>query len=128
MLREVFGPWGRTVRAPLGWIVHARSGDKGSDCNVGFWVRHRGAEYDWLRNVLSVGKIRELLGPEYKKGKAIDRFEFPGLKAVHFLLREHLDRGVSCTRTYDFLGKNTAEFLRARFVDVPVKFLERGRI
>ncbi|KAJ5698167.1 hypothetical protein N7462_000172 [Penicillium macrosclerotiorum] len=33
----VFSP---TVRAPLGYIVHARSGDKGSDTNVGFFVRH----------------------------------------------------------------------------------------
>lgn len=34
---SVFGP---TTAGPLGWIVHARSGDKGSDCNVGFFVRH----------------------------------------------------------------------------------------
>ncbi|KAK5702564.1 hypothetical protein LTR97_003509 [Elasticomyces elasticus] len=27
---------GTTVKGPLGWIVHARSGDKGSNCNVGF--------------------------------------------------------------------------------------------
>lgn len=31
---------GPTTKAPLGAIVHARSGDKGSDCNVGFFVRH----------------------------------------------------------------------------------------
>jgi hypothetical protein len=32
---ETMGPF---VRAPLGHIVHARSGDKGSDANVGFFV------------------------------------------------------------------------------------------
>jgi hypothetical protein len=63
-----FGP---TERGPLGWVVHARSGDKGSDCNVGFWVRHRD-EWDWLRSLLSVETIKTLLADEYK-GKAIVR-------------------------------------------------------
>ncbi|KAI9168092.1 alcohol dehydrogenase [Paramyrothecium foliicola] len=45
-----FGP---TSKVPLGYIVHARSGDKGSDCNVGFFVRHFD-EWDWLRSVLTV--------------------------------------------------------------------------
>ena len=31
---------GGTVRGPLGWLVRTRSGDKGSNANVRFWVRH----------------------------------------------------------------------------------------
>ncbi|TPX10376.1 uncharacterized protein E0L32_008595 [Thyridium curvatum] len=46
---QSFGP---TCTAPLGYVVHARSGDKSSDCNVGFYVRHAD-EYPWLRTVLS---------------------------------------------------------------------------
>lgn len=118
--------FGATVRAPLGTIVHARSGDKGSDCNVGFWVRHND-EYSWLQTLLSVNFMKQLLADEYK-GKRIERCEFPGLKAVHFLLKDHLDRGVSCTTSVDFLGKNCAEYLRARVVDVPIRFLARGKI
>mgnify|MGYP004501915901 CR=1 FL=1 len=118
--------FGATVRAPLGTIVHARSGDKGSDCNVGFWIRHQD-EYAWLQNLLSTEAMKQLLANEYN-GKRIERCEFPGLKAVHFLLKDHLDRGVSCTTSVDFLGKNCAEFLRAREVDVPMRFLARGRI
>ncbi|KAF2428887.1 DUF1446-domain-containing protein [Tothia fuscella] len=118
-----FGP---TQRGPLGWIVHARSGDKGSDCNVGFFVRHKD-EWDWLRSLLSVNTVSVLLGDEYK-GKPISRFELPNARAVHFLLHDHLDRGVSCSSSYDFLGKNVAEFLRARHVDIPVKFLNRGKL
>lgn len=118
--------FGATVKAPLGSIVHARSGDKGSDCNVGFWVRHQD-EYAWLRSLLSSGFVKQLLADEYK-GKKIERCEFPGLKAVHFLLKDHLDRGVSCTTSVDFLGKNCAEFLRARVVDIPMRFLARGRV
>lgn len=136
--------WGETVKGPLGWIVHARSGDKGSNANVGFWVRHRD-EWDWLRSLLSVVAIKELLADEYKAGKKIvsilvldmmgnadraeqDRFELPNMYAVHFLLHDHLDRGVSCSSSYDFLAKNVAEYLRSKHVDLPLKFLNRGKL
>lgn len=71
---EVFGP---TTRAPLGYVVHARSGDKGSDANVGFFVRHAD-EWDWLRSVLTVDKIRALLGKD-DTGNKIFRFELPNI-------------------------------------------------
>ncbi|KAK1763972.1 hypothetical protein QBC33DRAFT_613409 [Phialemonium atrogriseum] len=117
---------GPTTKAPLGYITHARSGDKGSDANVGFFVRSAD-EWDWLRSVLTVDKIRELLG-EDDTGKPIFRFELPRLWAVHFLLKDHLDRGVASSSTYDVLGKNLAEYLRCRHVDIPDRFLERGKI
>lgn len=63
--------FGDTVRGPLGWIVHARSGDKGSNANVGFWVRHQD-EYDWLRTILSTKTLKDLLSDEYN-GKSIVR-------------------------------------------------------
>lgn len=119
--------YGPTTRAPLGYIVHARAGDKGSNNNVGLWVRHVD-EYDWLRALLSTDTLKRLLGKEYKKGGQIDRFELPHLHAIHFLLHDHLDRGVSISTTLDIFGKNTSEFLRCRVVDVPNRFLERGRI
>lgn len=125
-LTSEFGP---TIRGPLGWIVHARSGDKGSDANCGFWVRHRD-EYLWLRSLLSISTAHELLG-ELGRSRAqlsIERFELPGLQAVHFLFRNLLDRGVGVTTTVDFLGKNVAEFLRAREVDLPTRFLHRGKL
>lgn len=62
--------FGQTVRGPLGWIVHARSGDKGSNCNVGFWVRHKD-EWEWLRSLLSADTIKRLLAEEYKGKKIV---------------------------------------------------------
>jgi hypothetical protein len=50
------------------------------------------------------------------------------LKAVHFLLKDHLDRGVAASSNYDALGKNLAEYLRAKHVAIPKAFLARGRI
>lgn len=123
-----FGP---TDRVPLGTIVHARSGDKGSDCNCGFWVRHAD-EYTWLTNLLTVDRIKQLLGKEYDTSRQpkieVERFELYNLRGVHFLFRNLLDRGVTSTSSVDFLGKNCAEFLRSRHVDVPVKFLNRSRL
>ena len=121
---DSFGP---TVRLPLGKIALGRSGDKCSDCNVGFFVRHDD-EWEWLRSMLTVSKIRELLGPEEDKGKLIDRFEMPNIKAVHFLLHDHLDRGYDACSTYDTLGKNCLEYLRAKTVDIPKKFIDRGTV
>lgn len=66
-----------TRKAPLGHVVHARSGDKGSDCNVGFFVRHED-EWDWLRSYLTAEKVRELLG-EDDTGKPVFRFELPNI-------------------------------------------------
>ena len=117
--------FGETVRLPLGKIVLGRSGDKCSDCNCGFFVRYDD-EWEWLRSFLTVAKIRELLGPEEDKGKPIDRFEMPNIRAVHFLLHDHLDRGYDACSTYDTLGKNAMEYLRARTVDLPRKFVDRG--
>ena len=71
--------YGPTTRGPLGWVVGGRSGDKASDANVGFYVRHDD-EWDWLRSLLSIDKVKQLLDEEYKGGK-IERFEIPGIRA-----------------------------------------------
>ena len=118
--------FGQTTRGPMGWRVLGRSGDKASDANVGFFVRHED-EWDWLRSFLTVDKLIQLLGPEYN-GKLVERFEIPGIKAVHFLMHDHLDRSYNATSTYDGLGKNVCEYLRAKYVDIPNSFLRRGRI
>jgi hypothetical protein len=73
-----FGP---TERRPLGSIVHARSGDKANNSNVGFFVRHVD-EYPWLQSLLTVGKLRELLQDDYN-GHKIERCEFPNILAIH---------------------------------------------
>lgn len=118
--------WGPTVYAPLGHIVHGRSGDKSSDCNLGLFVRHSD-EWDWLRSTLSVSKLRELLEEE-DTGKQIDRFEIPSLNAVHFLLKDHLDRGANSSSSYDILGKNVCEYIRCKKVNIPKMFYDRGTI
>ncbi|KAH8738311.1 hypothetical protein BGZ61DRAFT_544692 [Ilyonectria robusta] len=118
-----FGP---TTRGPLGWIVMGRSGDKSSNANLGLFVRNED-EWDWLRTVLSTAKLRELLGKD-DVGRQIDRCEMANIRAVHFLLKDHLDRGFNSTSSFDSLGKNLCEYIRSRHVDIPNKFLERGKV
>jgi len=118
-----FGP---TTLAPIGFIVHGRSGDKSSNVNIGLFVRHAD-EYDWLRSLLTTVKIVELLRDEYKGGR-VDRYEFKNVLAVHFVLHDHMDRGVNSNSTYDWLGKAVAEFVRYQKVEIPNKFLDRGKI
>jgi hypothetical protein len=96
----VKGQWGETTKGPLGWIVHARSGDKGSNANVGFWVRHTD-EWEWLRSLLSTEAIKGLLADEYK-----------GKKIVSITLGQQsgrmemgmLTHGVGSIRTSGFVG------------------------
>ena len=51
-----------TRRIPLGTFVHARSGDKGGDANVGLWVAPATARRErarqWLSHFISVDRVR----------------------------------------------------------------------
>lgn len=122
VLLDSFGP---VTRAPFGHVVLGRAGDKGSRCNVGFFVEE--SQWDWLRSLLSSTKFIELMAEEFT-GQTIDHMEFPDLRAVHFLIHDHLDRGVRANATYDVLGKFICEFIRIKPVDLPVKLLANGKL
>ncbi|KAM0426388.1 hypothetical protein ACHAPT_008434 [Fusarium lateritium] len=72
-----------------------------------------------------------LLGDDWHKGdtsRRVERVEFPGLKAVHVRILDNLSGGIASSERIDGLGKGIGEYLRSRFVDIPVKFLDRGSI
>jgi hypothetical protein len=120
---DSFGP---TTTLPLGRVVYARAGDKGSNCNVGFFPVHDDA-WPWLQSFLTTEKFIELLADDYS-GQTIDRMEFPKIHAVHFLLHDWLDRGVTANATYDILGKFVAEYIRCKKVPVPDRIVALGTI
>ncbi|KAL0940044.1 DUF1446 domain-containing protein [Colletotrichum truncatum] len=107
-----------TVRRPLGDLVFARSGDKGGNANVGIWVRHRSA-WGWLQAFLTKQKFTELLGDDWQDQYVVERCEFPGLWAVHFVVKGILQNGVSSSSILDGFAKSVGEFIRARVVDLP---------
>jgi hypothetical protein len=111
---------GPARRVPLGLIAGARSGDKGGDANVGVWVRDEAA-YSWLVSTLTVDKLCELL-PE-AAGLAVTRHLLPNLRAVNFVIEGILGAGVAAAARFDPQAKALGEWLRSRYVDVPVELL-----
>ena len=104
------------VVASLGEIVHARSGDKGGDANLGVWVRDPRA-WDWLESTLTVDELRLLL-PETSE-LPIVRYELPKLGAVNFLIRGLLGTGATSSLRLDAQAKALGEWLRARSTKIP---------
>ncbi|MFE5792140.1 acyclic terpene utilization AtuA family protein [Streptomyces sp. NPDC056503] len=109
-------PPGPTVRAPLGRIAGARSGDKGGDANVGVWVRTE-AEWRWLAHTLTVERFRALL-PE-TAGSDVTRHVLPLLRAVNFTVAGILGEGVASQARFDPQAKALGEWLRSRHLDIP---------
>jgi len=114
-------PTGAVRRVPLGLVCGARSGDKGGNANVGFWVRTPEA-YAWLANYLTVDKFRELL-PE-AAALEIERYDLPNLLSLNFIVKGLLGEGVASSTRSDPQAKSFGEFLRAKLVEVPESLLE----
>jgi hypothetical protein len=110
-----------TVRAPLGRVFGARSGDKGGNANVGMWARDERA-YRFLEGFLTVERFRELI-PEARE-LDVRRFELPNLLALNFVIAGLLGEGVSSSTRIDPQAKGLGEWLRARVVDLPAELLE----
>ncbi|WP_078628402.1 acyclic terpene utilization AtuA family protein [Streptomyces sp. NRRL F-2664] len=109
-----------TLRAPLGALAGARSGDKGGDANVGVWARS-GPAWTWLRATLTVERFQDLL-PE-TRGLAVQRHELPNLRALNFTVTGILGGGVASGHRFDPQAKALGEWLRARHLDIPVDLL-----
>ncbi|KAM5372585.1 hypothetical protein ACJZ2D_007359 [Fusarium nematophilum] len=111
-------------RVRLGNIALGRSGDKGSNLNFGLFV-HTSEEWDWLRSYLSIVKVKELLADEIRRDFSIERVEFPGIFAVHFVVYGILGRGVSSSKRLDGFGKGFIDYFRDKLVEVPSSILKK---
>ncbi|MGW6849702.1 acyclic terpene utilization AtuA family protein [Streptomyces virginiae] len=109
-----------TVRAPLGALAGARSGDKGGDANVGVWVETDPA-WQWLLHTLTVDAFQALL-PETAR-HTVDRHVLPHLRALNFTVTGILGDGVASGHRFDPQAKALGEWLRARHLDIPVALL-----
>jgi Acyclic terpene utilisation family protein AtuA len=114
-------PEGPTVRAPLGRIAAARSGDKGGNANVGVWTRDPAA-FRWLREYLTTDRVRELI-PE-AAALPVHRYELPNLSALNFVLVGLLGDGVAASARPDPQAKGLGEYLRSRLADIPASLLD----
>ncbi|TWG98147.1 uncharacterized protein DUF1446 [Nocardioides sp. J9] len=110
-----------TRRMPLGTFVHARSGDKGGDANLGLWVKNDGspkyeARVQWLAKVVKDRKVRELV-PE-AKDLDVDVYVLPNLGAVNVVIRGLLGDGVAASTRFDPQAKGLGEWVRSRIVHI----------
>ena len=110
-----------TRRVPLGTFVHARSGDKGGDANLGLWVTHadpvrRPARVEWLSKLITPKKVRELV-PE-AADLEVEVFLLPNLGGVNVVLHGLLGRGVAASTRFDPQAKGLGEWVRSRLVSV----------
>lgn len=110
-----------TRRMPLGSFVHARSGDKGGNANLGLWVRNDGSpKYDarvqWLAKMMKARKVRELV-PE-AKDLDIDVYVLPNLGAVNVVIHGLLGDGVAASTRFDPQAKGLGEWVRSRIVHI----------
>ena len=109
-----------TRSVPLGTIVGTRSGDKGGNGNIGVYTRTDDA-WAWVDDWLTVDRLRELL-PE-TADMTIERFRFPRLRSLNFVVHGILDEGVAASTRQDAQAKALGEWLRARHAEVPVRLL-----
>lgn len=133
----------RSEESPLGTFVHARSGDKGGDANLGLWVARDpfgsvasyggsapapgspdaryAARVDWLLDLVTPDFVRELL-PE-AADLDIDVYALPNLGAVNVVIRGLLGAGVAAGTRTDPQAKALGEWARARLVQIPGELL-----
>ncbi|MET0951823.1 MAG: acyclic terpene utilization AtuA family protein [Aeromicrobium sp.] len=116
------GDWAAdTVRAPLGRLVHARSGDKGGDANVGVWIPAdhpaRDDAYAWLVGFLDAPTVRELLAEASTLD--VEIHPLPNLAAVNIVIHGLLGEGVASSTRLDPQAKGVGEWLRARDCAIP---------
>lgn len=114
------------MRAPLGTFVHARSGDKGGDANLGLWVAHDGhpaydARVAWLLDVVTPALVRDLL-PETRE-LDVEVVALPNLGGVNVVLPGLLGEGVAASTRFDPQAKALGEWARSRHVEIPEELL-----
>ena len=71
----------------------------------------------WLDAELTVERLQELL-PE-TAALIVDRYRFPNLRSLNFVVRGLLQEGVAASTRQDPQAKALGEWLRARVVTVP---------
>jgi hypothetical protein len=111
---------------PLGTFVHARSGDKGGDANLGLWVAHDGSDrYEarvaWLLDLVTPETFGWLV-PE-ARGLEVEVHPLPNLGGVNVVLHGLLGEGVAASTRVDPQAKALGEWVRSRHVEIPEELL-----
>lgn len=116
---------------PFGTFVHARSGDKGGNANVGLWVGQesdpdadpglRDRRVEWLLGFVTPERIRDLL-PE-AAALPVTCHPLANLGGVNVVIEGLLGEGVASSTRFDPQAKALGEWIRSRHVEIPDELL-----
>jgi hypothetical protein len=116
---------GPTVSVPLVALAHGRSGDKGDIANIGVLAR-RPEFLPVLRHRLTADAVHGYLA--HYAGGAVERFDWPGLNGMNFLLHQGLGGGGIASLRHDPQGKALAQILMDVPIAVPAAWLQPGNL
>lgn len=105
-----------TTVIPLRQIAYARSGDKGSNSNIGV-IAYQQSGYEFLKEYLTFNRVHDFfksMGPTRTL-----RYELPNLGALNFVLEGILDGGGSCSLRIDSQGKALGQAILEMPIEVP---------
>jgi len=108
---------------PLVALAHGRSGDKGDIGNIGILAR-RPEFLPWIRRSATPEAVGRYFG-HFVKGR-VERFEWPGLMGLNFLLHEGLGGGGIASLRHDPQGKALAQIFMDFPVEVPASWIAKG--
>jgi len=95
-------------------LAYGRSGDKGNIANVPVIV-YRAEDWPLVREQVTVARVREHFG-DLVKGDIV-RYEFPGIRALNFVMTEALEGGVSMSLRIDPHGKSYGSLILMMEID-----------
>ncbi len=114
---------GSLATVPLIALAHGRSGDKGDIGNIGVLARH--ADYlPWIRRSATPAAVARYFA-HFVKGE-VERFEWPGLNGLNFMLHQGLGGGGVASLRHDPQGKALAQIMMDFPVEVPAEWLAAG--
>jgi hypothetical protein len=118
---EVAAPTGEALaRVPLIALAHGRSGDKGDIGNIGVLAR-RPDFLPWIRRSATPEAVRGYFA-HFVRGP-VERFEWPGLHGLNFMLHQGLGGGGIASLRHDPQGKALAQIMMDFPVEVPAAWL-----
>lgn len=106
-----------TTEIHLRDIAMARSGDKGSDSNIGV-IAFNQAGYTFLREQLTADKVQEFFKPLTPLHTT--RYDLPNLWAFNFVIEGVLEGGGSSSLRIDAQGKTLGQALLEMPLLIPV--------
>lgn len=104
------------IEVPLVALAWGRSGDKGSDANIGIIARDP-AFLPYIRRALTAEAVAARFAAIVEG--PVERFELPGIGALNFLLHDALGGGGIASLLNDPQGKALAQALLAHPISIP---------